>query len=313
MKNFFHVCFTSHGEAPFRKERDMGILFNCMALAAFSTDTDILVDTTMSTHQHAGVFCEDPGPWVRSTRCAYTRYFNREYSRTGALGDPGFFQLRLDGFRHIEIAFSYILRNPLHHGQTATPFGMRHSSIHELFAKDFCRSEARGLITDRSVIRSFLPRRAEFPDNYVMDSSGSFTRASVEQIRQAEAYFVTPRNFLYDMNRLSREDWLKIQDEDGAGRDRITLGGMEPLYGQEEVSRMLMNESGRNVKSGMHSDLDVCTLIDDEYVPGYRKASVYQLSESHKDRIARELYYEYKVSKAQINRCLYFYDRLQLG
>lgn len=146
-----------------------------------------------------------------------------------------------------------------------------------------------------------------------MDSSGLFTRAFVEQIRQAEAYFVTPRNFLYDMNRLSREDWLKIQDEDGAGRDRITLGGMEPLYGQEEVSRMLMNESGRNVKSGMHSDLDVCTLIDDEYVPGYRKASVYQLSESHKDRIARELYYEYKVSKAQINRCLYFYDRLQLG
>ena len=313
MKSFYHVCFTSHHEAPFRKERDMGVLFNCMALAAFSTDTNILVDATMSTHQHAGVFCEDPGPWVRSTRCAYTRFFNREYSRSGTLGDPGFFQLQLEGFRHIEIAFSYILRNPLHHGQTTTPFGTAHSSIHSLFARDFCRPEPAGLITDRNVIRSFLPRRAEFPDHYKMDSSGLFTRGSVEQIRQAEAYFITPRNFLYDMNRLSREDWLRIQDEDGVGRDRITLGGMEPLYGQGDVSRMLMNESGRNVKPGMHADLDVCAIIDDVYVPICQKASVYQLSESQKDRIARELYYQHKVSKTQINRCLYFYDRLPFG
>lgn len=312
MKSFFHVCFTSHGEAPFRKERDMGVLFNCMALAAYSTGTDILVDTTMFTHQHSGMFCEDPGPWVRSTRCAYTRYFNREYSRTGALGDPGFFQLRLEGFRHIEIAFSYILRNPLHHGQATTPFGTVHSSIHDLFAKDFCWPEPQGLITDRSVIRSFLPRRAEFPDNYVMDSSGLFTRASVEQIRQAEAYFVTPRNFLFDMNRLSREDWLKIQDEDGTAGDRITLAGMEPLYGSEEVSRMLANESGRNARPDARTDLDVCAMIDGDYVPRYQKSSVYQLSESQKDQIARDLYYDRKVSKRQINRCLYFYDKLKL-
>lgn len=309
MKNFYHVCFTSHNEAPFRKERDMGILFNCMALAAYSTDTDILVDATMSTHQHSGVFCETPGPWVRSVRCAYTRYFNREYSRTGPVGDPGFFQLRLEGFRHIEIAFSYILRNPLHHGQATTPFGTVHSSVHELFAKEFCWPEPTGLITDRALIQSYLPRRAEFPDNYVMDSSGLFTRSSVEQIRQAEAYFVTPRNFLFDMNRLSREDWLKIQDEDAGAGERISLGRMEPLYGAEEVSRMLANESGRNARTGACSDLDVCALIDGQYVPRYHKSSVYQLSESQKDRIARELYYDHKISRKQINRCLYFFDK----
>lgn len=289
----------------------MGILFNCMALAGYSTGTDILIDATMSTHQHAGVFCEDPAPWVRSTRCSYTRYFNREYSRNGALGEPGFFQLRLEGFRHIEIAFSYILRNPLHHGQATTPFGFNHSSIHELFAKDFCRPEPTGLITDRSVIQSFLPRRADFPDNYAMDSSGVFTRGSVEQIRQAEAYFVTPRNFLFDMNRLSREDWLKIQDEDEVKTDRITLNAMEPPFGTEEVARMLNNESGRNARNTGWSDLDVCALIDGEYVPHYRKPSVYQLTESQKDQIARELCYGHKVSKKQINRCLFFYDKLQ--
>lgn len=310
MKNFYHVCFTSHREAPFRQEEDLGILFNCMALAAFSTGTDILVDTTMSTHQHAAVFCETPGPWVRSSRCAYTRYFNRKYSRTGPLGDPGYFALRLDGFRHMEIALSYILRNPLHHGQAATPFGTVHSTIHELFSKDFCRPEPGSLISNRSLIQSFLPRRAEFPDSYQMNASGIFTRGSVEQIRQAEAFFVTPRNFLYDMNRLSREDWLMIQDEDQSTAERITLGTMEPMSGTEDVARMLVNESGRNARKGSYSDLDVCALIDNGFLPKYKKASVYQLSESQKDLIARDLNADRKVSKKQINRCLYFYDKL---
>lgn len=309
MKNFYHVCFTSHQEAPFRKEEDMGALFNCMALAAFSTDTQIIVDSTMSTHQHTGLFCEEPGPWVRSVRCSYTRYFNRIYARTGPLGDPGFFQLKLEGFRHIEIAFSYILRNVLHHGQATTPFGTLHSSIHELFANDFCRTKPRDLITDRNSIRSFLPRRSEFPDSYEMTSSGIFTRRSVEQIRQAEAYFVTPRNFLYDMNRLSREEWLKVQDEDHNTADRITLNGMEPQHNTEEVARMFANEYGRNARQG-YSDLEVCSLIDEEYMRRFRKSSVYQLSESQKDAIARDLYYGHKVSKSQINRCLYFYNKL---
>ena len=309
MKNFYHVCFTSHQEAPFRQEEDMCILFNCMALAAYSTDTLIIVDSTMSTHQHAGVFCESPGSWVRSARCAYTRFFNRKYSRSGPLGDPGFFQLQLDGFRHIEIAFSYILRNPLHHGQATTPFGTVHSSIHDLFAKDFCRPEPSGLITDRSVIRTFLPRRAEFPDSYTMGPSGVFTRGSVEQIRQAEAYFVTPRNFLFDMNRLSREDWLKIQDEDPVTAKRISLDMMEPMHTPEEVSRMLCNESGRNARNG-YSDLAVCSLIDEEYLRRFHKSSVYRLSENQKDAIARELLLGHHVSKAQINRCLYFYNKL---
>lgn len=310
MKNFFHVCFTSHLEAPFRKEEDLGVLFNCMALAAYTTDTQMLVDATMSTHQHAGVFCEDPGPWVRSSRCAYTRYFNRQYSRNGPLGDPGYFQLRLEGFRHIEIAFSYILRNVLHHGQATTAFGTEHSSIHELFARDFCRPQPQGLITDRNVIRTFLPRRSEFPDSYVMNANGIFTRGSVEQIRQAEAYFVTPRNFLFDMNRLSREDWLRIQDEDAVKAERISLNAMEPQHSSEDIARMMANEHGRNALPGRLSDLKVCSLIDNEYLRRFRKASVYQLSEDQKDQIAKELLFTHHVSKAQVNRCLYFYPKL---
>ena len=309
MKDFYHICFTSHREAPFRSERDMRILFNCMALAAFSTDTQIIVDATMSTHQHAGVFCENPAPWVRATRCGYTCYFNRKYSRQGPLGDPGFFQLKLEGFRHIEIAFSYILRNALHHGQATTAFGKVHSSVHDLFARDFCRPEPPGLITDRSIIRTFVPRKAEFPDNYVMDASGIFTRASVEQIRQAEAFFVTPRNFLYDMNRLSREEWLRVQDEDQLSAARIDLGVIEPFCGKEEQQRLLVNEGGRNAWRGL-SDLDVCGIIDEECRRRFSKSSVYQLSEAQKDAIARDLLYGRRIPKRQVNRCLYFYDKL---
>ena len=309
MKNFYHICFTSHREAPFRSERDMEILFNCMALAAFSTGTEILVDATMSTHQHAGILCEHPAPWVRATRGSYTCYFNRRYSRSGPLGDPGFFQLALEGFRHIEIAFSYILRNILHHGQATTAFGTVHSTIHDLFTKDFCRPAPSDLVTDRSVIRSFLPRKAEFPDNYVMNASGIFTRASVEQIRQAEAFFVTPRNFLYDMNRLSREEWLRIQDEDGITGSRIDLGAIEPFCDTEERQRLLANEGGRNAWRGL-TDLDVCGMIDGEYLRRFRKSSVYQLSESQKESIARELLHGHKIPRRQINRCLFFWDKL---
>lgn len=310
MKNIFHVCFTSHKEVPFRSDRDMDMFFNYMSIAAFKSETDIIVDATMSTHQHCAIFCEDPFKWVRNVKAAYSQFFNRKYSRSGQLGDKGFFFLLLEGFIHVEIALAYILRNILHHGQATTAFGTQHSTIHSLFAKDMGWPKDAGLITDKNVMRSCFNRRTEIPDNYVMNSAGIFVRESVEQIQQAEAYFVSPKNFLLDMNRATKEEWLSRQDRDDVKAERITIGSIEPNVSEREAAALLANESGRNARRGL-GDMAVCDLIDNIYLPHFRKSSVYQLSEDQKDLIAKELIHDHKVRYAQINRCLYFYDKLQ--
>ena len=67
---------------------------------------------------------------------------------------------------------------------------------------------------------------------------------------------------------------------------------------------MLKNETGRNFSRSRLQDLDVCRLIDKDFLPRYGASSIYQLTESQKKRIARTLYYDYRLPDHQIRRCL---------
>ena len=303
MKESYSICFTSHGEVMFRDEADHGMFINILALEGYKTGSEILSDAEMSNHVHINAFTRQPMDFARRTRMAYTKYFNGKYGRKGRMGEKGTYVLRADGFNHQQVLSNYIFRNGLHHCAAATAFGYPFSSIHEMFASDLGWIPQPAVYTSRADIVTFLPRFADFPDSYEMDEHGVFLRRNFMEIRRVEQYYATPRNFLYQMNRLTDESWIEEQKRDGTGTP-ITLADVEPGLDKKSIAELLNNEYGRNFSRSRLQDLDVCRLIDRDFLPGYGVPSVYFLTESQKKRIARTLQYDYHLPEKQIQRCL---------
>ena len=300
MKEMYHICFTSHDEVMFRDEEDHGMFVNLMALRAFSSKTEIVVDAEMSTHVHQGVFSDRPAEFARRERMSYTKYFNYKYGRKGRFGQKYTFLQPVKGFMHQMTLQNYILRNGLHHGAVNTAFGYPYCTVKDLFAEELGFGKSVGAGYSREVMSSYLPRHAVFPDEYEMNSSGVFLRRSFMEIRIAEQYYVTPRNYLYQMNRLTDESWSRDQMKDNTG-EPLTLGAVE-LADESMVARMLKNESGK--QHLRMQDMDVCRLIDRDLLQG--SATVYQLQNGRKRDIARQLYYEFHLPEHQIRRCLVY-------
>lgn len=302
MKESYHICFTSHQEVMFRDQEDHNTMLNLMALRSFAFDTEILAEAEMSTHVHQDVFSNRPMAYASALRMSYTKYLNRKYGRKGRLGEKYTYLLKVDGFYHQLTVLNYIFRNGLHHGAAATALGYKYCAARDLFAEDI------GLLSDlpvpmsRADMASYLPRHAEFPDHFQMNADGVFVRRSFMEIRRAEQFYATPRNFLYQMNRLTDEDWIRDQEKDRTGKP-ITLEAVEPGY-ENRIAQLLQNENARKFSRTRLQDMDVCRLIDRDILPGCGVASVYQLSGSQKQRIARMLFYEHHLPEAQIRRCL---------
>ena len=273
MKELYHICFTSHDEVMYREEEDIGMFVNLLGLRSFADDTEVYVDSEMSTHAHLGVMSARPMVFARNLRISYSKYFNYKYGRKGRLGQKYTFVQLVIGFLHQLMLEIYILRNGLHHAVAATAFGYPYCSVRDLFAKELGYGLEPSARFSRQEMASFLPRHAEFPDEYEMNASGVFVRRSFMQIRQAEQYFVSPRNYLYQMNRLTTEDWIQEQIKDNTGAP-LTIGSIEQAD-EYTVAQLLKNENGRNYKPSGMQDLDVCRLIDKDLLPSYRVASIY--------------------------------------
>ena len=302
MKESYHVCFTSHGEVMFRDEEDHGVFLNLLALRSFSHDSGVLADAEMSTHVHLGLLTSVPVEIAAALRMSYTKYANHKYGRKGRMGEKYTFVLKVDGYIHMMILLNYILRNGLHHAAAATAFGYPFCSARNLFTKDIGLYTEPSVPMSRAEISAYLPRHSEFPDHYRMNEKGIFVRDSFMELRMAEQYYASPRNYLYQMNRLTDESWSKEQEKDGTGSP-LTIYDIEKAD-EHDIGQMLKNETGRNFNSSRMQDLDVCRLIDKDILPSYGVSSVYLLTDSQKKRIADQLMYEFRLPQHQIDRCL---------
>ena len=290
----------------FRDEEDHGMFVNLMALRGFAHDTEIMVDAEMSTHAHLNIFSDVPVWFSGRLRLSYTKYFNYKYGRKGRFGEKYTYSLKVNGFYHQMVVENYIQRNGLHHGASPTAFGYKYCSVRELFAKDIGLSSEAAASWTREEMRSFLPRHAQFPDQFQMGQDGVFLRSSFMEIRRAEQFYGSPRNYLYQMNRLTDESWIQDQVRDETDAP-ITLSTIEQAD-ERTVAQMLNNEHGRSFNKNRLQDMDVCRLIDKDILPGYGVNSVYQLTATQKQRIARQLYYEFRLPESQIRRCLVVTD-----
>lgn len=301
-KKTYHICLSAGEEAYCRSEEDYAYCFNCLALAVAATGSSLMAESIMSTHFHECVRSTSPKDLFHIQRYAYSRYFNDKYSRKGRLGEKYPFITEVDGLYHILAALSYVLRNALHHGLAATPFGYRHSSARSFFSKELGFAQEHVLLPE-SRQYAYLPAHVKCPSGYKMDSSGLILRETVIDVPDVEHLFMTPRSYLYYMNRLSGEEWAKEQEKDNLGTSPVSLGVMEPGTSSDQLRQMLANEKGRSDYKPM-TDIQLCEMIDNELLPELGAASVYLVPREMKITLANMLHSRYRLPEAQIKRCL---------
>lgn len=293
MRSFCQICWSSHEEVMFRKVQDINYYFNCFALACLETESRPVCDSEMTTHCHEGVFSDYPAALFSFQRYPYTRYFNSEYGRKGQIGERKPYITEIQGFHHTAAFISYVFRQGLHHGLSQTPFGYPHNSVNAIFRKALGKEPAKDLI-DRRKMSRFLPRSARnIPDNYRMNSSGLLLREDVIDTAYVEEFYITPRNFLYQMNRISNDSWKEDQAADNNSIAPVTLELVEPKCYLPHISRMLNNENARHYREHI-DDLDLCSLIDNEYILRLDKKSIYELTRTERNDMANLLNDDFK-------------------
>ena len=292
----------------FRNVDDMNYAFNSLCSALYKTDSICLAEAFISTHHHGCYLTSLPRELMHIHRTSYTKYFNNKYGRAGSLGEKGFFMQEIDGLRHQVSAITYVLKNPVHHGISATPFAYPYCSANAFFRKDLGKDFSPRLLTSEQ-IRMSLPRRAEFDPSWKMGTEGVFLRESVLETAMVESLYSTPQAFNYMLSRKSGEDWVKEQDMDSVYCPPVTLENIEsPLFtgglGKEDsLFHMLQNERSRFNRSVM-TDLRLCGIVDMELASGKAPRTVYQLSNEEKICLANEIHRRFHCGKEQIRRCL---------
>jgi hypothetical protein len=168
----------------------------------------------------------------------------------------------------------------------------------------------------------YLPSGAVVPNEYRMDSSGLLLREDIVDVKYVEEVYVSPRNFLYQMNRISDDRWEQEQREEKSGSPVITLDVIEGIDSPEDIKRMKVNELGRVDRRQM-TDLELCSLIDKRYLPlaGQRSRpphSIYELTRVSRNDLANRVWQDIKsmqhrrpdkfpskdISERQLIRCL---------
>lgn len=276
---------------------------NCLCMAAHKTGSSLLAYAFMSNHVHICVRTEDPASFMAAYRYPYNRYFNSKYKRHGSLGEIDYFELEVDGLNHLLTAIAYILRNPMHHGITSTPFGYTFSSVNAIFREELGRQPVEYHMPKKSHYQ-YLSGREKLPPEFLMNKEGMILPETVIDIADLQHQFSTARTYIYYLNRLSGDAWIKEQFQDNNGLEPISIEMIEKGIEYQDIRSMLTNEHGRaNYKS--MNDMQLCDEIDKRILPKhFLGKTVYELSQSEHVKICEYLVRTFHAPLSQIERCL---------
>ena len=156
----------------------------------------------------------------------------------------------------------------------------------------------------------YIPKGVHLPSEYRMDASGLLLREDILDVAQVESVYVTPRNFLFQMNKVGDEMSLKQQQEEVSSSPLITLEQIEQGTPNLDIAQLLRNETGKHDPVWI-SDLELCQIIDESCLPKYCKVdSIYETTLPQRaflyDLIQKELWrmHHKRTTDAQLRRCL---------
>lgn len=313
MLKLYHISLSStEDELLFRNDADLVRGFNYLATAVLQTESRLLADGILTTHLHCLAQTDNPQALITQVRYALARFFNAKYRRKGMWGERSPFILEVDGFHHTLAALNYVNRQALHHGLSVTPYGYRHCSANAFFRKLLGKGEDRVLLSQDQRYK-YLSSRTSLPQQYRMDSSGMLLREDILETALVESFYGTPRNFLYQMNKIGDEKGLQDQKNESSSSPLITLELIEKGAPDNDIAQLLRNESGKHNPNRI-SDLELCELIDGTFVPrmarGEKDATIYQIANSRRaalfDYIKKNLWNDHKkyTTDDQLRRCL---------
>ena len=289
----------------YRSEEDLNMGFNCLALAVLETETRLLAEGFMTTHHHNLVQTDHYKELMYRSRYAYARYFNAKYSRKGPLGERKYFSLEIEGLFHTTAALNYVIRQGLHHGLTSTPFEYPHCSANAFFRKELGRCRETQLLRDSNRYL-YLPKNKSLPtDRYRMSANGLLLREDIIDTAYVEEIYISPRNYLFQMNKVSNERDLDEQRKENSAPP-ITVELIESGVPDFNVKTAKIFEQGKVDRKRM-TDLELCAIVDGQIAPRYFKysesVSIYRLSESKRATICDTLWQECFQSRFGRNPC----------
>lgn len=294
MRKTVHLCLSSHEEVMYRNEEDLIMGFNCLALAVLETESRLLGEGFMSTHNHILVQTDNQGELWRKERYAYSRYFNAKYYRKGRIGEKYGFSIHVEGRQHTITALDYVLRQGLHHGLSKTPFGYRHCSANSFFREDLGKTSYPALISNDKRHR-YLPHGKTLPTTFRMSDAGLLLREDIIDTAYVEELYITPRNFLFHMNRISDEQIVQEQTDEN-NLPPVTLATIETGVPAFNLSKALLQEKGHK-DNRFISDLEMCQIIDGYYLPRLMKEtqpqSIYILSPSQRSALGNKIWEDF--------------------
>ena len=136
-----------------------------------------------------------------------------------------------------------------------------------------------------------------------MNSEGMILPETVIDAQDIEHQFSTARSFLYYMNRLSGEEWIREQQQDKTDLPAITIESIEEGVRLHDINTMLRNEHGRANYTAM-TDTMLCHEIDNVLLQDYSVRSVYQLKIEQKENMVDLIRRKYCIPVSQARRCL---------
>ncbi len=289
MRKTVHICLSSHDEVMYRSDQDLVMGFNCLALAVLETESRLLAEGFIPTHNHKLVQTDNISELLKKERYAYTRYFNTKYKRKGKLGENHAFSLDVEGVFHTQTAANYVIKQGLHHGLASTPFEYPHCSANAFFRKELGKDFTPALLEPRSRY-NYLPHNHALPLSYRMAENGLILREDILDTAYVQEIYITPRNFLYQMNRLTDSKIVEEQLKDNT-LPPVTLETIENGVPDFDMRQALVMEQGR-VDRAVLTDIELCAIIDSHYLPRFLNTSgtVYDLAPSRRTDMANAIW-----------------------
>ena len=278
MRKTYHICFSSHDEVLYRTDADLIMGFNCLAEATLFTESRLLADGFMSTHWHTVVQTDDPVYFARRNRYAYTRYFNARYGRRGRFGEKEVFITEIDGVVRLMTALNYVNRQGLHHGLATTPFAYPHCSVNTYFRKELGKESPLYVtpLMPSHLRHRYLTRNIVVPEQYRMDENGLLLREDVIDTSYVEQLYITPRNFLFQMNKVTDEKTEEAQKQEKS----VTVSDYAGMMTGESLQKLLSSKQDASVRTMLPKfkyDYTI-TLNDTLKALGMKDAFVYPIA-----------------------------------